>query len=326
MNKILTSVKIIIAAILAVLVAQVLKLDFAISAGIVAILSVQPTKKETVSTALSRFYAFIVALAISFCCYKFLGFTTPAFFVYLAVFIFVCQMFGWNSAMAMDSVLISHFLSFKAFGLNELKNELLLFAIGVGFGILANIFLKKQTDKIEFLKNEADIQIRYILERMSQKILTLDFSDYTGDCFVKLDKAITEAKIYAATNSKNQFGKANPFDEKYIEMRESQKEVLQEIFKYIIELKTVPSTAPQVSAFFKKVSVEYEKNNDVLSLLNELETIHSNMKKTPLPQNRGEFEDRAILFMILKRMKDFLLLKRDFYKTYMESKNHSSRI
>ena len=45
------SVKIIAAAVLAILVAQALGLDFAVSAGIVAILSVQPTKKETLRTA-----------------------------------------------------------------------------------------------------------------------------------------------------------------------------------------------------------------------------------------------------------------------------------
>lgn len=47
----INSIKIITATILAVLTAQLLKLDFAISAGIVAILSVQPTKKETLNTA-----------------------------------------------------------------------------------------------------------------------------------------------------------------------------------------------------------------------------------------------------------------------------------
>ena len=55
------TIKIAVAAILAILCAQALKLDFAVSAGIVAILSVQPTKKETLQTALARLLAFAVA-------------------------------------------------------------------------------------------------------------------------------------------------------------------------------------------------------------------------------------------------------------------------
>ena len=51
MGLMINSIKIITATKLAVLTAQLLKLDFAISAGIVAVLSVQPTKKETLNTA-----------------------------------------------------------------------------------------------------------------------------------------------------------------------------------------------------------------------------------------------------------------------------------
>ena len=46
MGLMINSINIITATILAVLTAQLLKLDFATSAGIVAILSLQPTKKK----------------------------------------------------------------------------------------------------------------------------------------------------------------------------------------------------------------------------------------------------------------------------------------
>ena len=105
------TVKIAGAAIVAVVIAQLLGLEFAVSAGIVAILTIQPTKKETIKTAASRLYAFVAALGISYACFTCIGFRTEAFFVYLILFIFLCQRFGWYSAMAMDSVLISHFLS-----------------------------------------------------------------------------------------------------------------------------------------------------------------------------------------------------------------------
>lgn len=34
------------------------------------------------------------------------------------------------------------------------------------------------------------------------------------------------------------------------------------------------------------------------------------------PQRVAEFEDRALLYVLLRRMEDFLLLKREFYETY----------
>lgn len=315
-NKLLNSLKIILAAILAILIAQVLHLDFAISAGIVAILSVQPTKKETLKTALSRFEAFVIALIISFICFRFLGFSTSGFFVYLAIFIIVCQFFGWYSAMAMDSVLISHFISFNAMGVVEIKNEVLLFVIGVGMGIAANLTLRKSS-YIEQLKNETDDLIKQILHRMSQRILDTNLPDYDGHCFEKLDKAITRAEVLAAENYNNQFGKSDVKDREYVQMRKNQKEVLLEIFKCLVEIKTVPSTAALVSEFLEKIAVEYQHDNDVKSLLEELHSIQGLMKEKALPQNRPEFEDRALLFMILKRTEKFLNLKKDFARNYL---------
>jgi uncharacterized membrane protein YgaE (UPF0421/DUF939 family) len=197
---IINTLKISVAAILAILCAQALKLDFAVSAGIVAILSVQPTKKETLRTAIARLLAFAVALAISITLFNLMGFTVPVFFIYLAVFILICQWRKWISAMAMDSVLISHFLSFGKTGLTEIKNEVLLFVLGVGFGILVNLILHKKTNYIERLKNETDEQIKLVLHRMALRIQNPDLADYDGSCFDSLNQSIFTAKKQAEEN------------------------------------------------------------------------------------------------------------------------------
>jgi uncharacterized membrane protein YgaE (UPF0421/DUF939 family) len=300
------------AAVLAILCAQALKLNFAVSAGIVAILSVQPTKKETLRTALARLLAFTVALAISITLFNLLGFTVLVFFLYLLIFILVCQWRKWISAMAMDSVLISHFLSFGKTGPAEIINEVLLFVLGVGFGILVNLLLHKKTDYIEELKKQTDNQIKLALHRMALRIQNPALADYDGSCFVALNQSIFTAKKQAEENYNNQFSKKDTFDSLYLEMREKQTKILYEMFKTVRNLGTVPSTASLLSDFLEKVSNEYHKDNDVKALLEELALIHDKMKSLHLPQNRTEFEDRANLFILMERLKDFLQIKRDF--------------
>lgn len=313
MKSIITNtIKITLAAVLAILCAQALKLDFAISAGIVAILSVQPTKKETLRTALARLLAFAVALVISITLLNFLGFTVPVFFLYLLLFILVCQWRKWISAMAMDSVLISHFLSFGKTGLPEIKNEVLLFLLGVGFGILVNLLLHKKTDYIEELKNKTDEQIKLALHRMALRIQNPDLADYDGSCFSSLNKSLFTAKKQAEENYNNQFSKKDTFDTLYLEMREKQTKILYEMFKAARNLQAIPPTAPLLSDFLEKVSNEYHKDNDVKALLDELALIHNKMKSLPLPQERSEFEDRANLFILMERLKEFLHIKHDF--------------
>ena len=84
------------------------------------------------------------------------------------------------------------------------------------------------------------------------------------------------------------------------------------MYKAASKIRDVPSTAGLLSDFLEKVSAEYHKDNDVKSLLEELVQIHEKMKTLPLPQSRSEFEDRANLFILMERLKDFLQIKRDF--------------
>lgn len=167
--------------------------------------------------------------------------------------------------MSMDSVLISHFLSFGKTGPAEIKNEVLLFVLGVAFGILVNLLLHKKTDYIEELKKQTDNQIKQALHRMALRIQNPALADYNGSCFVSLNESIFTAKKQAEENYNNQFSKKDTFDSRYLDMREKQTKILYEMFKTAQALGTIPATAPLLSDFLEKVSNEYHKDNDVKS-------------------------------------------------------------
>lgn len=315
-NILINTLKISLAAVFAILVADILNLEFSISAGIVAILTIQPTKKETVATALGRLYAFIAAIIISYVSYQICGFTTLGFFVYLAVFIFVCQIFKWYSAMAMNSVLISHFLTLGAMNVTTVSNELAIFIIGVGIGIVANLHLRKRVDYIAELKNTADEQVIRILERMAERIIDKDITDYNGECFEKLNEHIRLAKNVAKENYNNQFASDDLYDMEYVTMRERQSLVLYEMYKCVRSLDTTPSTAKAISDFLKKMGGGFHELNDCQDLMADFIKLDQSMKSKPLPVERKEFEDRARLFTLLRSIEEFIRIKIDFFKEY----------
>ena len=79
-------IKLICAAMLSMGIAQLLHLEFVASAGVISLLTIMPTKKETFKTAGIRFLAFIVALVLAFACYTLVGFNIKAFAVFLIFF------------------------------------------------------------------------------------------------------------------------------------------------------------------------------------------------------------------------------------------------
>jgi len=303
-NMIVNSVKMIFAAIFSIFVAQLFNLDFAISAGIVAILTIQPSKRETFSTAIARFYGFVIAIVISFICFKIFGITTLGFFVYLAIYVFICQKFRWYPAIAMNSVLISHFLSIGVMNFQTIVNESLIFLIGVLFGILVNLHLHKNVKEMNRLKNLLTEQVQKIINRMSQRIIDQNLQNYDGKCFIQLNKDFYLAKEIADVNYKNQL-KKDDSDIIYLENLGNQIGILYEMYKRVKNIKTQPSTAKIISDFLQKVSEEYPIQNNEL-LLNEFNELWNEMKNRPLPQTRQEFEDRAELFTLLELIEEFI--------------------
>jgi len=317
-NHILRAVKISVAAIVAILVAELFNLQFSVSAGIVAVLSVAFTKKETLQTAWNRLLAFAIALGIAAVCFNLIGYDNIGFFVYLAVFIVICQFVGWHSAMAMDSVLISHFLLLKNMDIEALANEAGLFVIGVGAGIVANIFLHKDSDYMAKMKRETDDLMKRALHRMSLRIMNPAMEGYDGSCFETLSKTLDDASALARLNYMNSLSKKDTEDVEYIAMRERQSDTLYEMFKHLSKIETVPVTAGLLSDFFEKVSQQYSMDNTVEGLLKDFERLDAQMKEMPLPTGRSEFEDRARLFAVMRGLEEFLKIKKDYVERLLK--------
>jgi len=306
------TVKISVAAILATGIAIAFELNYALSTGAVAIMTIQPTKRETVKTAAGRFLAFLCALGIAFFCYRILGFTFRGYAVFLLLYIFLCQVVGWYSSMAINAVLMSHFLPAGVMNLSGVVNEGAIFLIGMSIGVIANMHLRKDADYIEELKEDTDNQIKTILHHMSQRILNNEVSAYNESSFQVLAASIERAKYVAYTNYNNQLRVRDDYDIEYIHMRERQCEILYEMYKNIRQIHTTPFTARKISAFLEEMSRAYHKENTGTVLMEQFRELDKSMKGKPLPTERAEFEDRARLFYLLRQIEEFIQVKMDF--------------
>ena len=317
----LNSIKLICAALVSMGIAQLLHLEFVASAGVISLLTIMPTKKETFKTAGIRFLAFFVALVLAFACYNLAGFNIMAFALFLIVFIPVCLVCRWNYAMTICSVVASHFLILGDTSIEHILNEVLIFTIGVGMGMLANLHLRKDVSYIERLKEETDGEMRSILAGMAEHILDADFTDYNGELLYQLRKSIRHAKNVADRNYNNQFKTTDIYDIEYIRMRDKQCMVIHEMYKIVRHIHTTPSTAHEISEFMKYMSETYHEDNDGKLTLEKFREIDMGMKSKPLPVERKEFEDRAMLYNLLRKIEEFVTLKIEFSEKFANKKN-----
>lgn len=316
-GQIIKSIKIAFAAVIAIALAGELGLKYSATAGIITVLSIGNTKRETLKTAAERGLAFLCALLLAAACFRLLDYTLWAFALYLLLFAFLCLCAGWGAAIAMDSVLITHFLSEGNMTPEILLNEILLFLIGTVLGILVNLHLRRREADFERLSDEVDEQIKGILHRMSLWLPREDRSEYGSGCFDRLEKALEEARLCAAANYNNSVLERDSRELDYIEMREKQSIILKGIYENIKSIAYLPEQAACVAELLGEIERDYHRENTVEELLKKRKELLEEMKKQELPVSREEFEARAILFYILIQTEHFLQLKRDFVGTYL---------
>lgn len=308
--------KIALAAVLSILTANLLGLKYAVTAGIITVLSIQNTKRETLRTARNRGLAFLCALILALLCYSLFGFCVGAFIIYLFLFALLCLSAGWGEAIAMDSVLISHFLTEQSFGSRMLVNEVLLFVIGTFFGIVINLHLRKREGEFDALSRCVDDEIKGIVHRMAENLRREDKNGYNSDCFARLEDKLRLAKECALRNWNNTLWSQSSYELDYIRMRENQSRVLRNIYDSIVRIKVLPAQTIQVADFFEEIEMQYHRDNDVEDLLTILKNTLNGMKQENLPESREEFEARALLFYILMQLEEFLTLKNRFVVKY----------
>lgn len=304
--------KIALAAVLSILTANLLGLRYAVTAGIITVLSIQNTKRETLKTARNRGLAFLCALILAFLCYSLFGLGVGAFIIYLFLFAFLCLSAGWGEAIAMDSVLISHFLTEQSLDREMFVNEVLLFLIGTSFGILINLHLRKKEGEFDRLSIQVDDEIKGIVHRMAENLRREDKTGYNADCFGRLEEKLGLAKECALRNWNNTLWSQSSYELDYIRMRENQSRVLRNIYDSIVRIRMLPAQTMQVADFFEEIEAQYHRDNDVEELLTILKNMLADMKQENLPKSREEFEARALLFYTLMQLEEFLTLKNRF--------------
>lgn len=196
--------------------------------------------------------------------------------------------------------------------LTLIGNEALLLLIGAGIGTLLNLYMPGKVKEIRATQHTLEEDLRAILLRMSEYIKKEDKSDYTENCFDKLSKHLSEGKKQAYAYMNNTFFQESKYFIEYMNMREQQCTVLKDIYKKIMNIHRVPAQAEQISAFIYQISISFGESNNAKDLLEDLSKLFGQMKNTPLPVTREEFENRAVLYSILMDLEYFLQLKKDF--------------
>lgn len=295
--------------------AMMLRLATPTSAGIIAILSLQNTRRETFSLVVKRILSFFPAMAVALTVFSLMGYRIFSIFIYLVLFAAICELFSLQNTLVSNTVLVLHLFTAQSAHPSLLLNELLLLLIGTACGILMNLYMPGNSARIRQAQARSEQIFRETFHRIAQdlvmdKQLACTFFDLSP-----LDLILEKLEKEAWENHGNTLLSDEQYFVKYVEMRKHQKAVVEKLCQNIRLLHGVPSQAHTISRFIRDISVKFHESNNTKELMQQLSCIQTSMQKEPLPSTRAEFENRAVLYRILYDLEELITIKKRFIET-----------
>ncbi|MDM0446961.1 aromatic acid exporter family protein [Clostridium perfringens] len=302
-----------IGAVIAMIIAKELGLSYWVSAGIITILSIQSTKRESLKIAIKRIESVIIALIVSSVLFLALGFNSVVFGLYILVFIPLTVKLKVTDGIVVSSVLVTHLLVEKQVNSYWIINELGLMLVGVLVALILNSYMPKNEEKIKEDIDYISEKIKEIFMDMAYSLRTHSVSIKEQRLFDELENRIELAKKRANDNFNNYLFSDVKYYVHYIDMREVQFQILKYMREHFSRISITVKQTELVANFTEEVASVIGKEVNVNILINRLNRLKKELSEQELPVTREEFENRAMLFQFINDLELFIKTKNQCY-------------
>lgn len=310
-----------ISAMVALALATVLEVQFSSVAGVIAILSIQDTRRKSLAYGRSRILACFLAIFLSVIIYKVIGQNSITFGVFLIVFIPLTSKLKISEGMVPAAVLSTHLLLADNITLYWIINEILITIIGVGVAAIANIYMPSLNRNFEEDKEYIENGYKVILTKMAKSLVTHTVDLDEEEILINLEKRLKESRNRAYKIVNNQLLKGDTYYIDYMNMRMNQFDIIKKLRSHFERFYMSFEQTHMIAMFTKKVAGQIKEANDCKELLENVEVLKEDFRKMALPKTREEFENRAQLLQFLNDMEDLLNIKRNLVLSYRNNKD-----
>jgi uncharacterized membrane protein YgaE (UPF0421/DUF939 family) len=296
---------------IAISIAQLLNLDFYASAGIIAILCIQNTKRKSWKVATARFFACSLSLLFGFVFFELIGYNPLSIGLLLLFFIPVTVMLKITEGIATSSVILLHVYSVETYSLGLVLNELSIISIGIGVALIMNMYMPSVDKELKSYQLKVEEHFHKVFSEIAHYLRHGD-NGWDGREIPETNELLKSAKSLAFRDVENHFKREENHYYYYFKMREKQLDVMERMLPIVSSIEQDVEQAHIVADFIEDLENAIHSGNTAYRFLQRLRDMHETFQDMPLPETREEFETRAALRHLLKEFEQYLILKSDF--------------
>lgn len=310
--------KIAVGSSVAIYIAQALKLEYAISAGTITLLTLMGTKWDTVKLSIYRLVMFVISSAlIAAVLFVHLESIWAAYGIFVFIMVFLCELLGWRATISVNSVIGAHLLTTQDFSYASVQNEFLLVVIGVSIAFLLNLFQNNRGTKRDIIANmrHTEKKLQSIMSGMAEYLLNKEMPESVWNDICILEKELREFIKDAYEYQNNTFPSHPGYYIGYFEMRKGQCHILHSLHYEMNKIRSIPKQAEIIAKYMLYLTQYVIEMNEPSEQMKRLQDLLEDMKKEEMPKSREEFENRALLYHVLMDIEEFLQYKSKFVES-----------
>ncbi len=303
-SRIILLVKMVIAFTLGILLAEILGLRYEYTTGVIAVLSLEPTRKRSIRSAILRILDSVLALGIASGLFALLGFDFWVLIIFISVLVPLTFLFRLEGGLVVALVLVSQVYLEKdiMFALNALG----VLGVSLTLAFLLNLYMPKHDRSIER-------SITTIDRGIDQAIQTIA-SGKQAD-FGIIRNLLTQARETLLLDIENHYLMQTDRRAHYLELRQEQVAILEKVDASLPLIPDIPEKL-KILDFLKTFKGKIGKADFASELKTSLDGLFAYFKGVPLPETRESFEARAQLFHMLWEFETVLQLKIAFHRQF----------
>ncbi|SOC39330.1 aromatic acid exporter family protein [Ureibacillus acetophenoni] len=308
------TIKTAIGAGLAIWIATLLELEFASFAAIIVIMCIETTKKKTLHSIQKKFFASLLSLLLGSIFFELLGYNPIVLTLFILFFVPILVKLRIQEGLITSIVIVLHIYVVKEANLENLLNELYIIFIGIGIALLVNSIMPSFKKEIEKYKTEIEKKFSVILYEFSAFLKNSE-RNWDGKELLEVENILNQAKNIVIQDVENHLLRKENKDYFYLEMREDQLEILNQMAPIISIVSTSELNVKQrgmLANIFLNIS-QHVDSGDTTIALQHLDKYEESIRETELPKSREEFEIRANLYYLNFAIKNYLVIKKNIF-------------
>lgn len=303
---------------IAIYLAQLLELDYYVSAGILTILCIQPTKKRSIRAAFSRLVASLIAIAFAFVFFEGIAYHPITIGIMILLFIPVLVSLKFQDGFVSSSVILLHLFDAKNLTAGLFINELMLMGVGFGTALAVNMYMPSIEKKLDDYRSQIEVLYSRILNEMAG-YLRNSKSDWSGKELMETAELLKKAKALAYQDVENHVTRLENKYYHYFDMREQQFEIIERILPKISALPVMAGHSTLVADFLEDLAGHVHSGNTAYRYIEKLDAVKEDFARMPLPDDHEMFLAMAALYQVIEEMDAYLEIKQT-YKGFQNKK------